>query len=113
MASGVDPGAINSLSAKEAEILWFSWTQGAWGNFGMAQQNYITYCSIHNLQEVLIATNSKKGYRTKPPMKFEDYAPHLFNFAVGEIAKQPQLGLSAAEAAAKLGISLERPNATI
>lgn len=42
--------------------------------------SYVNYAQVHNLTQVLISANSKKGYKTKKPESFAAVAPQVNKF---------------------------------
>ena len=68
---------------------------------------------LHNLTQVLVSANSKKGYRAKKPIPFEEYDPHMHEYITGETPEQRGVRLTtpmtAREAMMRLGIC---PNST-
>lgn len=78
---------------------------GIFGSFGQARRDYNTYCMLHQLSEIMIAVNSKKGKKVKKPVPFSEYDPQLSSFFGAEVLKDVQaLGMTAQQTISALGI---------
>ena len=71
---------IESLSKYQAELLYYGYLNGVYGNLGQQRAEYYNYCKLHSIEQILIATNSKRKKRPDKPEAFDSFAGPLWSF---------------------------------
>ena len=102
--NGVDPKHIDNLSIEQAQLLWKSYLDGIWGNYGIQKQLYNVYATSYVNTEVLAAANSSKPTKPKHPPTLGRLEPNLEQFIFGK--PQGKRGMTGQQVAAKLGVKL-------
>ena len=74
------PKDAEELSKHQAEILYEGYLNGVYGNLGLQRSAYYNYCKLHSIEQVLIATNSKRRKKPDQPEAFDSFAAPLWSF---------------------------------
>ena len=74
------PEDAENLSKHQAELLYEGYLSGVYGNLGLQRSAYYNYCKLHSIEQILIATNSKRKKRPDKPETFDNFAGPLWSF---------------------------------
>ena len=74
------PKDAKNLSKYEAELLYEGYLSGVYGNLGLQRSAYYNYCKLHSIEQILIATNSKRRKKPDKPEAFDSFAAPLWSF---------------------------------